>query len=273
MITTLHLFTIHLLFSPVFFFQTLSEKMDISTNSQSSSHNSKENIPPSSKVNALQVRRAKQRTVLGMLSGNEQHDPSHSQVGKKSKVDRMSGLSVNLFLFIQYNIYFFATGKPVFHIRQLPARLLRCSIQFGLRCVRRRGSGSCSFRIWWGSGVGRPRSRYRDFGPTKWRRAAPTGTEFMWVWTLQNLPPCVSCPFANCDSLLQVRARILPRSLMSPWCRRGCHESLIIQRTFTNTWETEKWETTWTVDLYFFVTKNKSIVVTGKSLMTTGLLL
>lgn len=57
--------------------------MDISTNSQSCSHNSKENIPPSSKAEALQIRRAKQRTVLGMLSENEQHGPSHSQVGKK----------------------------------------------------------------------------------------------------------------------------------------------------------------------------------------------
>lgn len=251
--------------------------MDISTNSQSCSHNSKENIPPSSKADALQIRRAKQRTVLGMLSENEQHGPSHSQVGKKSKVDRMYRLLVNLFLSIQYNIEFFATGKPVyqtqFHIRQLPACLLRCSIQFGLRCVRRRGSWSCSCRIWSGSGVGWPRSGHQDFGTAKWRRAAPTWTEFVWVWTLQNFPPCVSCPFANCDSLLQVRAKILLRSLMNPWCRRGCHESLIIQRTFTNTWKRVKWETTWTVDLYSCVTKNKSIVVTGKSLMMTGLLL
>lgn len=100
MITTLHLFTIHLFFS----FQTLSGKMDISTNSQSCSHNSKENIPPSSKADPLQVRRAKERTVLGMLSENEQHGPSHSQVGKKSKVDRMSCLSVNMFSL--YNIIF-----------------------------------------------------------------------------------------------------------------------------------------------------------------------
>lgn len=78
--------------------------MDIGTNSQSCSPDSKENIPPSSKADALQVRRAKQRTVLGMLSENEQHSPSHSQVGKKSKVDRMSSLSVNILSL--YNIIF-----------------------------------------------------------------------------------------------------------------------------------------------------------------------
>lgn len=32
----------------------------------------------------------------------------------------------------------------------------------------------------------------------------------------KTFPPCVSCPFANGDSLLQVRARTLPRSLMNP---------------------------------------------------------
>lgn len=43
----------------------------------------KENIPPSSKTDASQVQRAKQRTALGVLSENEHHSSSLSQVFKE----------------------------------------------------------------------------------------------------------------------------------------------------------------------------------------------
>lgn len=59
-------------------------KMNFSTNLQSSSHNSKENLPPASKVDAVPVQRATQRAVLGVLSENEQRGGrSLSQVSER----------------------------------------------------------------------------------------------------------------------------------------------------------------------------------------------
>lgn len=60
--------------------------MNFSTNAHCGSHTSKENIPHSSKVDVSQVQRAKQRTVLGVLSENEQRGRSLSQVGERGTV-------------------------------------------------------------------------------------------------------------------------------------------------------------------------------------------
>lgn len=64
-------------------------KMNFSTNAHCGSHTSKENIPLSSKVDASQVQRAKQRTVLGVLSENEQRGRSFSQVGERGTVEHI----------------------------------------------------------------------------------------------------------------------------------------------------------------------------------------
>uniref|UniRef100_UPI0037E9317C cyclin-A1 n=1 Tax=Semicossyphus pulcher TaxID=241346 RepID=UPI0037E9317C len=73
--------------------QTFSFQMNLSTNAQCGSHTRKENIPPSIKTDALQVQRTKQRTVLGVLSENEQHSRSHSQGSQFSKQSSISDSS------------------------------------------------------------------------------------------------------------------------------------------------------------------------------------
>ena len=55
--------------------------MSLSTKAHRGSPTSKENGPTFSKMDASQVQRAKQRTVLGVLSENEQRGPSLSRVG------------------------------------------------------------------------------------------------------------------------------------------------------------------------------------------------
>ncbi|KAM7398162.1 hypothetical protein PAMA_006178 [Pampus argenteus] len=72
--------------------------MNFSTNSHCGNHTSKENIPPLSKVDASQVQRAKQRTVLGVLSENEQWVGSLSQGSKLSKHSSISDTSQLTFL-------------------------------------------------------------------------------------------------------------------------------------------------------------------------------
>ncbi|KAE8287424.1 Cyclin-A1 [Larimichthys crocea] len=67
--------------------------MDLSTNAHCSSHTSKENILPSNKTNALQLQRAKQRTVLGVMSENEQHGRSFNQESYISKHSSFSDSS------------------------------------------------------------------------------------------------------------------------------------------------------------------------------------
>uniref|UniRef100_A0A3B5AEQ9 G2/mitotic-specific cyclin-B2 n=1 Tax=Stegastes partitus TaxID=144197 RepID=A0A3B5AEQ9_9TELE len=57
--------------------------MNFSTNASVGSHTGKENVPSSTRVDALQVQRTKQRTVLSVLSENEQRGRSLSQVGEK----------------------------------------------------------------------------------------------------------------------------------------------------------------------------------------------
>ncbi|XP_042355284.1 cyclin-A1 [Plectropomus leopardus] len=72
--------------------------MNLSTNAHCGSHTSKENIPPSSKTDALQVQRAKQRTVLGVLSENEQRGRPFSQGSQFSKHSSISDSSLLVFL-------------------------------------------------------------------------------------------------------------------------------------------------------------------------------
>ncbi|XP_070700160.1 cyclin-A1 [Pempheris klunzingeri] len=72
--------------------------MNFSMNAHCGSHTSKENIPPSSKTDALQVQRAKQRTVLGVLSENEQRGRSLSQGSQFSKRSSISDGSQLTFL-------------------------------------------------------------------------------------------------------------------------------------------------------------------------------
>ncbi|KAM7374486.1 hypothetical protein PAMP_007141 [Pampus punctatissimus] len=72
--------------------------MNFSTNSHCGNHTSKENIPPSNKVDASQVQRAKQRTVLGVLSENEQWGGSLSQGSQFSKHSSISDNSQLTFL-------------------------------------------------------------------------------------------------------------------------------------------------------------------------------
>ncbi|KAM9348893.1 cyclin-A1 [Symphorus nematophorus] len=72
--------------------------MNFSTNAHGGSLTSKENILPSSKIDALQVQRAKQRIVLGVLSENEQRGRSLSQGSQLSKHSSISDSSQLTFL-------------------------------------------------------------------------------------------------------------------------------------------------------------------------------
>ncbi|XP_035847013.1 cyclin-A1 isoform X3 [Sander lucioperca] len=72
--------------------------MNFSTNARCGSHTSKENISPPSKIDALQVQRAKQRTVLGVLSENDQRGRSFSQGSQFSKHSSISDSSQLTFL-------------------------------------------------------------------------------------------------------------------------------------------------------------------------------
>ncbi|XP_026185145.1 cyclin-A1 [Mastacembelus armatus] len=67
--------------------------MSFSTNAHCGNHTTKENIPPSSKIDSSQVQRAKQRTVLGVLSENEQRGQSLSQGSQFSKHSTVSDSS------------------------------------------------------------------------------------------------------------------------------------------------------------------------------------
>ncbi|KAM9846410.1 cyclin-A1 [Aulostomus maculatus] len=68
--------------------------MNISLNAHCDSHTRKENIPPSSKIDAVQVQRAKQRTALGVLSENELQGRSFSQGSHFSKHSSVSDSSL-----------------------------------------------------------------------------------------------------------------------------------------------------------------------------------
>ncbi|XP_040006597.1 cyclin-A1 isoform X2 [Xiphias gladius] len=72
--------------------------MNFGTNAHCGSHTSKENIPTSSKIDASQVQRAKQRTVLGVLSDNEQRGRSLSKGRQFSKHSSVSDSSQHTFL-------------------------------------------------------------------------------------------------------------------------------------------------------------------------------
>ncbi|XP_073335936.1 cyclin-A1 [Pagrus major] len=72
--------------------------MNLSTNAHSSSLAGKENFPSSSKTDALQVQRAKKRTVLGVLSENEQRGRPLSQGSQFSKHSSISDSSRLTFL-------------------------------------------------------------------------------------------------------------------------------------------------------------------------------
>ncbi|XP_051258050.1 cyclin-A1 [Dicentrarchus labrax] len=72
--------------------------MNFSTNAHCGGHTSKENIPPSSKTDALQFQRTKQRTVLGVLPENEQRGRSLSQGSQFSKQSSISDNSQFAFL-------------------------------------------------------------------------------------------------------------------------------------------------------------------------------
>ncbi|MEQ2280561.1 hypothetical protein AMECASPLE_021145 [Ameca splendens] len=67
--------------------------MNFSTNSHRHSPTHKENIPPSTKADAFQHQRTKQRTVLGVLSENEQRGRSLSQGSQFSKHSSVSDSS------------------------------------------------------------------------------------------------------------------------------------------------------------------------------------
>ncbi|XP_069001674.1 cyclin-A1 [Embiotoca jacksoni] len=72
--------------------------MNFNTNAHRAGHTSKENIPPSTKRDALQVQRTKQRSVLGVLSVNELGDRSRSQGNQFSKHSSVSDSSQLNFL-------------------------------------------------------------------------------------------------------------------------------------------------------------------------------
>ncbi|XP_068456744.1 cyclin-A1 isoform X2 [Clinocottus analis] len=72
--------------------------MNFSTNAHCSSQTSKENLPASSKIDAHQIQRAKQRKVLGVLSENEQRVRSLSQGSQFSKHSSISDSSQLAFL-------------------------------------------------------------------------------------------------------------------------------------------------------------------------------
>ncbi|XP_045895844.1 cyclin-A1 isoform X2 [Micropterus dolomieu] len=72
--------------------------MNSSKNAHCGSHTSKENSAPSSKTDALQAQRTKQRTVLGVLSENEQRCRPLSQGSQFSKHSSISDSSQLAFL-------------------------------------------------------------------------------------------------------------------------------------------------------------------------------
>ncbi|XP_063751372.1 cyclin-A1 [Eleginops maclovinus] len=72
--------------------------MNFNTNAHCSSHTSKENILHSSQTDAVHFQRGKQRTVLGVLSENEQHGLSYSQGSQFSKKSSISDSSQLAFL-------------------------------------------------------------------------------------------------------------------------------------------------------------------------------
>ncbi|XP_029304232.1 cyclin-A1 isoform X2 [Cottoperca gobio] len=67
--------------------------MNFGTNAHCSSHASKENIPLSSKIDSLQVQRARQRTAFGVLSENELCGRSLGQGSQLSKHSSISDSS------------------------------------------------------------------------------------------------------------------------------------------------------------------------------------
>lgn len=60
--------------------------MNFSTTARCGSPSRKENVPPSTKRESFLHQRSRPRTVLGVLSENEQHSQSFSQVGDTLKV-------------------------------------------------------------------------------------------------------------------------------------------------------------------------------------------
>ncbi|XP_030602628.1 cyclin-A1 [Archocentrus centrarchus] len=83
--------------------------MNMGTNAYHGSHTSKENMAPSTRIDAVQVQRTKKRTVLGVLSENEQRGRSVSQGSQFSKHSSVSdGSQVNCFSFpssSSYDVY------------------------------------------------------------------------------------------------------------------------------------------------------------------------
>ncbi|XP_074528445.1 cyclin-A1 [Halichoeres trimaculatus] len=72
--------------------------MNFSTNTYCDSRTSKDNVPPSAKSDAPTSLRTKQRTVLGVLSQNEQRGPSNSKGSQFSKHSSISDSSQLVFL-------------------------------------------------------------------------------------------------------------------------------------------------------------------------------
>lgn len=72
--------------------------MNFSSNTSCAGHTGKENIPSSTKADGLQIQRTKQRTVLGVLSENEQRGRSLSQGSQFSKHSSVSDSSQLHFL-------------------------------------------------------------------------------------------------------------------------------------------------------------------------------
>ncbi|KAM9332567.1 cyclin-A1 [Pholidichthys leucotaenia] len=70
--------------------QGISQNINVGTNAYRGSPASKENVPPSNKAEVPQVPRTKQRTVLGVLSDNEQQGRSLSQGSQFSKHSSVS---------------------------------------------------------------------------------------------------------------------------------------------------------------------------------------
>ncbi|KAM3601134.1 uncharacterized protein V6R79_008245 [Siganus canaliculatus] len=94
-----------------------------------SSRTSKENFPSSSKTDTLPVQRAKQRTVLGVLSENEQRGRSGSQISKHSSVsdsshftffDCASSSSFELYVEEACEVVLAASGQEVVSGRHRP---------------------------------------------------------------------------------------------------------------------------------------------------------
>nr|XP_020476063.1 cyclin-A1 isoform X2 [Monopterus albus] len=129
--------------------------MSISTNAHCSCCASKENIAPSSKIDALPIQRTKQRTVLGVLSENEQRGRSLSQGSQFSKHSTVSDSSQLAFLGCSstssYDVYveeacevvLAASGQQVlsdsYHLDDEPAALQNEDLRVLLELT----SGSC----------------------------------------------------------------------------------------------------------------------------------